>query len=196
LVIGSALTGSGVSGVECHVSAGTFTRDFFTGNPDTWRGLFDHSAFLMQLGHVTEIIQSIGSSRVAQTAIAKTDANGFYVFKSGAKIGYNTGAGGTIAQLTSKTTGVTLNKACGQITMEGGTLAAGASASFILTNGVIAATDVVNVSIASGATADAYTVNVTATTAGSCRIQVRNVSGGSLSEALTLNFAVIKAVTA
>ena len=51
--------------------------------------------------------------------------------------------------------------------------------------------------IKSGATANAYNVAVTAVAAGSCRIQLHNLLGGTdLSEAVVLNFAVIKAVAA
>lgn len=111
-------------------------------------------------------------------------------------VGYSTGTGGTVTQITSKSTGVTLNKRCGQITMNAAALAAAAEVSFTLTNSTVAATDVVMVSIASGATAGAYSVQCDATAAGSCRISVGNRSTGSLSEAIVLNFVVIKAVAA
>ncbi len=120
------------------------------------------------------------------TSFTQTDANGF---------GYATGQGGTVTQATSKSTGVTLNKTCGQITMNNAALAAATTVAFTLTNSLIAATDVVLVNIASAATSGAYTVTVTAVAAGSCRIEVRNNSGGSLSEALVLNFAIFKAKT-
>ena len=112
-----------------------------------------------------------------------------------AGIGYGTGAGGTVTQATDKSTGVTLNKVTGQITMNNASLAAATSVSFTLTNSAIAATDVVIVNIGSGATAASYTVTVDAVAAGSCRIHLRNESAGSLGEALVLNFAVIKGVT-
>ncbi|MEO7750979.1 MAG: hypothetical protein ABIS09_06615, partial [Sphingomicrobium sp.] len=99
-------------------------------------------------------------------------------------IGYVTGAGGTVTQATSKATGVTLNKLSGQVTMNAAALAASASAAFTLTNSQIAATDVVLVTIASGATSNSYITQVQATAAGSCSIQLRNVSAGSLSEAV------------
>ena len=121
--------------------------------------------------------------------------SGFTCLHATNGLGYGTGAGGTVTQATSKSTGVTLNKVCGQITMNGAALAAGASVSFTLTNSTIAATDTVNLNIGSAASADSYNVMVTAVAAGSCRIQVQNFSAGSLSEALVLNFAVIKAVT-
>jgi hypothetical protein len=113
-----------------------------------------------------------------------------------AGVGYATGAGGTVTQATDKSTGVTLNKATGQITMNNAALAAGAEVSFTLTNSVIAATDIIVVNIASGGTAGAYGLSVTAVANGSCQITVTNLSGGSLSEALVLNFAVIKGVAA
>lgn len=108
----------------------------------------------------------------------------------GLEAGY--GVGGTVTQATSKSTGVTLNKISGQITMNGAALAAGAEAAFTLTNSKIAATDVVIVNVASGGTSASYAAVVTAVAAGSCEITVSNLSAGSLSEALVLNFVVIK----
>lgn len=147
-------------------------------------------------------IRTTGMTRAAVSAkytlAAGAEANSSIIGPDGSqtKFGYATGAGGTVAQATSKSTGVTLNKVSGQITMNAASLAAATSVSFTLTNSQIAATDVVNVSIASGATVDAYTVTVTATAAGSCRIQLRNESGGALAEAVVLNFVVIKGVSA
>lgn len=109
-------------------------------------------------------------------------------------VGYSAGTGGTVTQATNKSTGVTLNKRCGQITMNNASLNAAAEVSFTLTNSVIAATDVVMICIGSGATAGAYNVQCDAVAAGSCRISIGNMSSGSLGEAIVLNFVVIKAV--
>lgn len=112
-------------------------------------------------------------------------------------LGYPTGTGGTVTQSLAKSTGVTLNKVCGQITMSDDTLARTTSVTFTLTNSFIAATDVIVVNIASGATANAYTVTVTNVAAGSCNISLHNLlTETDLSEAVVLNFAVIKAVNA
>lgn len=110
-------------------------------------------------------------------------------------LGYSAGAGGTVTQATSKSTGVTLNKATGSITMNNATLNSATSVSFTLTNSTIAATDVVVVNIKSGATAGSYDTIVDGISAGSCVITLRNYSGGSLSEAVVLNFVVLKGVT-
>jgi len=111
------------------------------------------------------------------------------------KAGYITGEGGTVTQATSKATAVTLNKKCGQITMHNASLAAATTVTFTLTNSTIAATDLLVLNHVSGGTAGAYLLNAQAA-AGSASINVRNVTAGSLSEAIVIGFAVIKAVTA
>ena len=100
--------------------------------------------------------------------------------------------GGTVTQATNKGTGVTLNTESGQITMTNAALGAAAEASFTVTNDKIAATDVVVVNHGSAGTAGSYLVGATAIAAGSFEITVTNVSGGSLSEAIVINFVALK----
>lgn len=110
-------------------------------------------------------------------------------------VGYATGAGGSITQVTSKSTSVTLNKICGQITTHNAALGAGASVVFQLANSAIAAGDtIVVVPANNAATGNVYRVEVAMTGAGFANIRLTNTSGGSLSEAVLINFAVIKAV--
>jgi hypothetical protein len=111
------------------------------------------------------------------------------------KAGYITGEGGTVTQATSKATAVTLSKKCGQITMNGAALAAATTVSFTLTNSTIAATDLLVLNHVSGGTAGSYLLNAQAAS-GSASINVRNVNGSSLSEAIVIGFAVVKAVAA
>ena len=106
-------------------------------------------------------------------------------------MGYTAEASGTVTQLTDKSTGVTLNKSAGQITLNGAALANITNVSFTLTNSTISAKDVIVLSVASGATAGAYNCWISSKATGSCVITIRNLSGGSLSEAFVLNFAVI-----
>jgi hypothetical protein len=108
--------------------------------------------------------------------------------------GYGVGAGGTQTQGTDKATGVTLNTRCGQITMNAASLAANTAVSFTLTNSQIAATDLLLINHVSGGTTGAYIFGARAA-AGSATVTVRNVTSGSLSEALVIGFAVIKAST-
>jgi hypothetical protein len=108
------------------------------------------------------------------------------------------GTGGTVTQATSRTTGVTLNKLSGQITLFASTALSGhASNEFTLTNSFIDATDVVHVCFASGLTGASYGVTVTAVSAGSCKITVSNFSNSATpSDTPVLNFVVIKGVNA
>lgn len=107
---------------------------------------------------------------------------------------FDPNSGGTVTQLTNKATGVTINKARGQITTTNAALAAAAEVKFTVTNNTVAATDVPVVAIASGGTSGSYLICVSAVSAGSFDITLSNASAGSLSQALVINFAIIKAV--
>jgi N-acetylmuramic acid 6-phosphate (MurNAc-6-P) etherase len=108
------------------------------------------------------------------------------------ELGYASAAQGTVTQATSKSTGVTLNKSAGVITMNNAALGATTSVNFALTNSTISANDTVILTLAnSGATPGSYTAIVSALTTGSATITVRNITGGSLSEAIVLNFCII-----
>ena len=109
------------------------------------------------------------------------------------EIGYSTAAQGSVTQLTSKSTGVTLNKSMGRITMNAASLAAGTSVLFTLTNSLISAGDVVVVSVSGGGTAGAYWPFVSSQTTGSAVIGLYNNTGGALLEAVIINFAIIHA---
>ena len=108
------------------------------------------------------------------------------------ELGYAAAAQGTVTQATNKSTGVTLNKSAGVITMNAAALGATTSVNFTLTNNTISANDTVILTLAnSGATAGAYTAIVSALSTGTATITVRNITAGSLSEAIVLNFCII-----
>jgi hypothetical protein len=111
-------------------------------------------------------------------------------------VGYSTGAGGTVTQATDKSTGVTLNKITGAVTMNNAALNAGVEVSFTVTNSLVAATDAVLAIHASAGTAGSYLVNANAVAAGSFQVTVSNASGGNLSEAIVIRFMVFKGVSA
>lgn len=109
--------------------------------------------------------------------------------------GYKTG-GGAVTQITSASTGVTLNKPCGQITTVALSTAAGAEEAFVLTNSMIAATDVVVVST-TYAGAGTPLVAVKGVAAGSCTVVITNLHASAALDALAvINFAVIKSAAA
>lgn len=155
-------------------------------------------------GSLLDDLQVGGVSKWSVRKDGAATAAGFIKSTSDtAGIGYATGAGGTVTQLTSRTTGVTLNKICGEIVLVAGTISGHEADKFVLTNSAIAATDTVVVNIKSGvaaATAQYYTANVVSVGAGSCTISVGNLDNGTVPSTGTdtpvLSFAVIKAVAA
>jgi len=133
--------------------------------------------------------------KTAATDRFKVDSSGNVLNISTGGLGYGTGSGGTVTQLTSKSTGVTLNKTNGQIITHNAALASVTEVAFTVTNSTVAATDTVIVSKVSGGTSIRYEVFIGAMAAGSFDVVIRNISGSSASDVLTINFAVIKAVT-
>ena len=106
-------------------------------------------------------------------------------------IGYALGAGLAVTQITSRTTGVTINSPTGAITLVS---AAGSVTyqTFTVTNSTVAATDVIKVSQKSGT--DKYAIWVTAVAAGSFALTFATLAG-TTTEQPVFNFAVIKAVS-
>lgn len=112
---------------------------------------------------------------------------------SGGGIGYSAGAGGTVTQLTSRATTVTLNKLCGNITMFSAAQAANAIITFTLTNSFIAATDYLLVQHISATNGGAWVFS-TVCGAGSATISITNSTATSITSATPLRFFVLKAV--
>ena len=143
-------------------------------------------------GTLTERIQisSTGTVDVTGSVAATTS-----ILSSGTSsgIGYATGAGAAVTQITSRTTTPpVINRVTGAITLVS---AAGSATyqSFTVTNSTVAATDVIIVNQNSGT--DKYIIMVTAVAAGSFQITFAT-TGGTTTEQPVFNFAVIKGVTA
>lgn len=130
---------------------------------------------------------------------AVTSASSVKSTSATAGMGYATGAGGAVTQITNRTTGVTLNKITGQITTDTTSLAGLATAKFTVTNSAVAIGDTVVVSQQSGSNSGGTIVHVTTVAAGSFQIAVSNnnaAAGTAETGAIIINFAVIKAVAA
>lgn len=138
-------------------------------------------------GNNTFLARSTSGAGNYEAVDTTTTGLGFYT---------GAGAGGTVTQLTSKSTPFTLNTMCGQITTSNASLAANTSVSATWTNSKIAATDVVIINHKSGGNLGDYTINV-ACLPGSATLTIRSIiPAGSLTDILVLNFVVIKGVTA
>jgi hypothetical protein len=132
-------------------------------------------------------------SNSVATGVAYSDPE-FTTCYATQEIGYSTAAQGAVTQATDKTTGVTLNKSAGRITMNAAALAGGAVVSFTLTNSLISTNDTIIVCVSSnttGSAAGAYTAYISYLSAGTALISLRNLSGTSYSEAVIINFAII-----
>lgn len=138
-----------------------------------------------------------GTSNVVVVSSSKVTVNntGGVELIDGGTVGYGVGAGGTVSQSGNKSSGVTLNKPSGEITMQNTALGADTSVSFTLTNSTISAKDVLILNIVGGVTTPG-TYNLDANCAsGSATVTVRNVTAGSLSESIVLRYVVIKGST-
>jgi len=130
-------------------------------------------------------------SNTKATGVAYLDPE-FSTMYATEEIGYAASAQGTVTQLTSKSTAVTLDKSAGRITMNNASLATATNATFTLNNALISANDTVILTISGGqATAGSYNVFANSLTAGSVSITLRNISGGTLSEAVVINYCII-----
>jgi hypothetical protein len=127
------------------------------------------------------------------TQYLKINASGDVLVTGGGGLGYGTGSGGTVTQATSKSTAVTINKCTGKITMNSATLNAGSQVQFAVISNLVVATDVPIVTL-NDSNGTNYNVWVYQVNAGSFYVNVRNITGSNLSDALVLNFAVIKGV--
>lgn len=113
-------------------------------------------------------------------------------------VGYAVGDGSTVTQITNRSTGVTINALTGTITTDTTSLAAEASAVFVVTNNKVAIGDVPVVAIRSGMVALNTRATVTAVAAGSFSITVVNgnvAAGTAETGAIVINFAIIKGAT-
>lgn len=139
-----------------------------------------------------------GNAGATTQDILTVDAAGLVTFTQGqSSVGYVSGQGGAVTQLDSKSTAVTLNKLCGQITMNNAALGAGSRAGFQCVNSLVTAKDTIVASIDNTSPASAgYSYSVSASASmGAIVFVIKNDSTGSLSDAVRINFAIIKGAT-
>jgi hypothetical protein len=135
------------------------------------------------------------------TFYGNTFWDGTLVYPMGiVEVGYSGGHGarGTVTQLTSKSTGVSLNAIGGQITMNNAALAPNTPVTFTLTNAYIGSNNnQLILNHISGGTIGAYALNSSGAngSANAINITVTNISGGSLSEVIVIQFSVVHGIT-
>lgn len=136
------------------------------------------------------LIMSDSTIRVPENSIVISKVSGLQTALNAKQ--NSLGNGGTVTQLTNKSTSVTINTRHGQITMVNSALSAAAEVSFTVNNNQVTATDIPHVCIKSVGTVGSYLPSVTAVGNGSFSITISNVSAGSLSQALVISFYIFK----
>jgi hypothetical protein len=168
-------------GLRFYNNTQTLDYRFYTNNSGVLCGTFSNHDFT---------ICSNGIGRVNYPSIG-----GLQVITP-AGLGYGVGAGGSVTQATSKSTAVTLNTPTGRITMNNAALAAGATVLFALNNSLLTLNDTFSLAIRGGiATNLTYQVYLDVTSAGVAAIALKNISAGSLSEAVEIQFNLHKGAT-
>jgi len=147
--------------------------------------ILSNSSVLVSVANTANVVTITANTVTTSAAILSSSKEG---------IGFTTGAGGTVTQLTDKSTNVTLNAICGQITMNNASVNGDTVVSFGLNNTTIDPQDVLILNHVSGGTAGAYALNAQPA-ASQATINVRNLTGGALGEAIVIGFVVVKAVT-
>lgn len=163
----------------------------FDGNLTPSEALLDQN--FTQLYNLRELVSS--PSYTAATPKFTIDGSFNWMSVGGGAVGYGVGSGGSVTQLTSKSTGVTINKPSGIITTNGAALAGGATVAFAVTNSVVASTDLVSAQLQSannGHTLLEYQVWSGTVSNGSFYVAIKNVSGVSYSDTLVISFFVTK----
>ena len=147
-------------------------------------GTSSNTQFILRTNSFNAITIDTSQNVTAQVALTSLHPT--------AGVGYSAGAGGTVTQITSRTTGVTLNKITGAITLAS---AAGSAAwqSFTVTNSAAAATDTIICNQVSGT--DLNMIFVTAIAAGSFRISFATTAGVTVEQPV-FRFTVLKSVSA
>jgi hypothetical protein len=176
LTAANLITAGNANVGNINVTAGVFTATISaTGNANI--GNIGTGGLIIATGNIT------GGNLNSAGAILSNSTSG---------IGYSTGAGSSVTQASSRTTGVTINAITGSITLIS---ASGTTAynTFTVTNNKVVATDVIIVNQKSGS--DKYGVFVTNVSAGSFAITFSDLSG-TTTEQPVFNFAIIKGVAA
>ena len=167
LSIGSSSSSAGITLNSLQSSGGSANFNFCLVSTNTTTGRI--SGLREGASFATSLIFSTAAPLGTVTEALRIDSGQNVLLRGLGGLGYGTGSGGAVTQATSRTTGVTLNKTNGAITLVS---AAGLATyqSFTVTNSTVAATDTIIVNQKSGT--DKNIIFVTNVAAGSFEISL------------------------
>lgn len=139
----------------------------------------------------TEKAAKAGSASQSFAMLNGTVAGTLSLTGAASTLGYGTGAGGTVTQATNKFTTVTLNRPSGQITMNNAALAAGATATFVLNNTLLTTEQNIFFTEVNVTGSRRYSLDWNIGN-GYAYVHVTNETAVSLSDAVVINFAIVK----
>ena len=140
----------------------------------------------------------IAGDTVTFSVNAQVTSNGAFTVNRPAGLGYGTGAGGSVIQLTSKSTAVTLNKPSGRIVTNSASMAADQIVTFRIFNNLITTQDSIIITelFPIGGVANKYLIKAIIDADGSALIYIKNTYGSTLAEAIYIKFEIIKGAIA
>lgn len=181
------------NGATLSISGATFTGSFTLSNVTILGGTATLSSLTVSgtasLSSVTLSSLTVsGTASLSTATVSTVTVSGTWRATSPTTgFGYGAGSGSTSTQLTNKTTSVTINAVSGQITLNSYSMSAGTTASFVVTNSAVAATDVIITNINSAS----YSARAFAGT-GTALFTVHNQSAVTASDAAVINFAILR----
>lgn len=153
---------------------------------------------LINGSHLNALVDALNSFLGATGSAAQALVASTATFSG--KFGYaGTGVGASVTQASNRTTGVQIDKLCGEIVTNNASLAAETAAEFTVTNSQVSLHDVVALCQQSGSNGGNTSVWVSTVADGSFKIKVANnnaAAGTAETGAIKLNFLVQKAVAA
>ena len=162
------------------------------GNSNVYIATANGNVTIAAVGNTTLTITGTGANLFGTANISGAAwIGGNLRVNSATGLGYTSSVTGTVAQITSRNTAVTLSNISGAITLFSSTTTANTFNLFTVTNTTVAAADVIIINQQSG-TAGSYILNVANVAAGSFAIQVFNAVAVTGAESPIISFAVLK----
>lgn len=188
--LAGTVTGSSLTSVGTLTALNLGTTAVLTNNNTTDSTAYTNGSVIIKggLGIAGNIYLNSSLYSASSVSASTIEVSGLYLQKSNGTIVATGGYNNTFTQATSKATAVAVGQiGSGKITTFNTALAANTAVSFNVTHSWSQVASM-RCSIVSGATVGAYLINCSAATTTYCTVTIRNLTAGSLSEAIVFLF--------